>query len=565
MNGVQNNPNVNKQFEIYANRDRAARLQRAAENVYRMYRLDTPLLSRILAHFRPDFHSTVKWICTCLQFVDEFRNTELLNEVAKECRSLRLALREIDKMEGSDLKTRAIRFAAEKAKPGCNVVECRYEPRTGNFFAELTLDENHSVDLGSGKHTTWDALFLASGLRPYKAFYDHLATLARLHNLHAPEPPNYATETLNNCLKAADPLKAVDPELEYNQAVTLYNEAIVENQNAIFNALGDLETDPRTKMLKHPWLTYGSATRLLDSHILKIMVMDGMRLKDEVSFNDAIKGVNAIYAKPVKYSDELYSYTTAGLDVPLPDDQILEKLRKHTQEPDKSLPVSNREFASTYGIARGAVEHYGKQIKHVNTMLAKTTKANDALNSRLALINTYYNRALHILQSLRLTLQLPVNKNDNLSLSEIEQRYATICNGSQKVVEAPKLSDEDITVTVPDLLGRKKETVGVKQSVRGIAQWMAEAKYTPTPVKGRDVSQSWGRELPIRQGAAPEPSGQRHYKLCDQEADGAAILNEIKSLYAATGYSTAIPEKALSMPAKTSSLETTLLPRVTSF
>ncbi len=104
----------------------------------------------------------------------------------------------INERKGPDLKTRAIRYAAENETPGCELVNCRYDLQTQNFFASITLDkEAYEVDLGQGGSCTWDAHFLARGIRPYKAFYNNLARLERLNEMEmaAPVCPFYDTET----------------------------------------------------------------------------------------------------------------------------------------------------------------------------------------------------------------------------------------------------------------------------------------------------------------------------------------------------------------------------------
>lgn len=554
MKGVHHTTSdSNKQYEIYAEDDRRGRLERGALEVYRLYQQDTPLRSRLLTQYPPELHNTIKWICTCLEHVDEFRNSELLDEVKKNHKSLRVALNRIDKMAAPDLKSKAVKFAAQNAQPGCQGVECRYDPRQGHFFAGIQLDKMHEVDVGSGKDGLWAPVFLARGLRAFTPFYDCLENLERLGKLVKPQVFTRDTPTREGCLKAEKPLEVVQSEVKYNHAVSAYNAALTREQHAVFAATGGGEI--KEGAVVHPWLSKVTATRLLEPHLLKIMVMDGFRLKvayEDPRFHDVVKGCKTLNASPEPYSDVLYKYTAAGLDVPIPEEDFLEQLRADVNAPEASPQVCKEKFASTYIIARNAVEHYRNQTRLINDDILKssfTAHSAQALHQRLKLVGQYYDHALKVLMELRHAIRLPVTDDDRRDISEIKALYLEFGHGNLKKA-VPGLTREALTLCAPDVFGMDTWTVSVKQSVPNTSQWMTEAMNTPAPVRKNALSRD--------HSARPEP---RRYSGFP---DGIAVLRQIDSLYEAVGYLRGVPERTQSAPLQAASVETTLPPRVVS-
>lgn len=547
MKGIHNDTiSISKEYNIYAEDDRKGRLERATVETYRLYRQDTPLWRPLLDHFRPELHNTVKWIFTCLEYVDEFRNSELLDELKMHHKSLRLALDRIDKMTAPDLKSKAVKFVAENAQPGHQVVACRYDLHHERFFAGILLGKMHEVDLGSGNESLWDAGLLARGLKPFAPFYDHVDNLQRLGKLVKPTPFTRDTPTREGCLKTENPLEAVAPEIKYNLEVTRYNAILKKEQNAVFAAIGAPELSKGR--LIHPWFNNVTARGLLKPPLLKIMKLNAEN--DDTWYQDIVKGCATLYADPEKYSDVLYKYTAAGLDFPLPEVDFLAQLRVYANTPDAPLLVCREKFASTYMLARSAVEHYSNQTRLIKDDILQnnfTQHSAQALQQRLQLTGQYHDQAFKVLRDLRHAIRLPLTEDDHLDICEIKALYLEFGHESLKKT-VPMLKRETSTVCAPDIFGKDTGTVSVRQSVPNTSQWMMEAMNTSTLVRKETAL------LPTR----PEP---RRYSGFP---DGMAVRRQIESQYEAVGYPRGVPERPHSMLVQTLSPETTLPPRAAS-
>lgn len=584
---------ISRQFDDAVESNRNARLQARANEVYRVYREGTPLLLRILAFFRPEFHTTVKWICTCLEHVKEFNDTELLGVLKKDHRSLRLALDDIGKMTGpDDLKGKAIKFAAENAEPDSPVVDCRYQPDENAFYVGLAGHETRVTT-----EDKWKGEVLGRGLEEHLPFYSIIGNLKTLAGLTVPGFTPTETDR-NACLCSAAPLESIAPEVEHNNAVAHYNDALVAEQNAVRNAFGGQVPD---------WLTPANAVKLLSDSVVSVLHLawpdvtipapgDGMTFGE--AYSEALGGgiLKLRNGEPVSRSKTLFNYTVAGLDVPVPEKNFITGLREVLRSTGADVLQCQEQFVSTFLEARSACEHYRNQMAHIRQHLPPAPLASaggpDALSSkvteRLELVERYHAQAWEVLGEMVICIGRELNEVDALTVTDIESGFRDPAwkNLSAQLPVAEVHTEQSVQAMLAD---SPNPAVQVEvQHVQNKAQWLAEAMFSPVPISPQQPDYDGYSSFtlldrtptpPPSRTDEPEPAVETilspprdalpEPRSYENFASGAAVLEQMNTLYPENAVpednTLTLPERPHSTPPQRTTPVETVMTRSFSF
>lgn len=442
-------------------------LKTQAAQVHKAYKRETSLFQRILGYFHADYHTTVRWVCVCLDHAEEFKNSSLLLLLAKEHRSLRNALEQINQHAGHDGKIShlpsmadAIKFVVEKANAGavqctsgdtaldrCCDIGCRFDPASGSagtfIFSlghhTLNIDINEVVILREENSSlAWEPRVLAVGFEPHLPFYKVLENLSNLSKVEKPAYSNGLDATRSDYFKLADPLGAIAGEIANNT----YNKALKEARNAVSEAECPITLLTPTKAMS---MTSPQALLILEqtnSEIFNKNIPQNINERTAL-FTSVVSGCSNITDQPSPLKFDAYNLISAGLNVPLPHmpSLLINKLSAIVAaQPENAFLTCKEKFLTEYRAAMSAIEHYRDQKERVEKIQSNhkydDTELQSLASVRCREIEECLNYSLMVSRELKSLVRVPPGQE--IDDAEMGRMYEEV--GHHKIVTQAQAS-----------------------------------------------------------------------------------------------------------------------------
>lgn len=445
-------------------------LQDRAKKAYKEYQRNTSFFERILAHFHPDHHSTVRWVCVCLKHANEFNDQGILQFLKKEHKSLRLALEQInqdvgctDNISKLPSKEEAIKFAINNSIEGavkCLTSDpvdvesfelgCRFDPRKGFFGTFIFNLGEHQVAVPTNKATKrpfpWNTNVIFNAFKPLIPFYSIMNDLANLGKLKQPIIPDVRntlkTTLLNGYLTDKNPLITATDEIELNRQIKIYNTTLEKAQKAVKEAFGNNASS---------YLNTVSAAVMTSAPVLEILkAMDQKTHDNYITFNNNDKtshlvnvGVGAMMVnkRQLEYPRHKYTLLRAGLNVQLPaSDTLINNIKQLSRKNSAdTIDQCTNLYMKEYRLALKAIVHYEDQLEKITKIIANPIYVGIAptLGNRKKQVEECLNSARIQFNDMKKMVGIPADCNE--TDSEMEEKYR---NYGHRIIIALAESDK---------------------------------------------------------------------------------------------------------------------------